>query len=81
MVRDDFDLVAAFGRSTIDMVFSQAAFEHFDDLEATIAGTQRGMQARSRDRRGDRSRKPIRDGYEPGIRTTSIGIRRGSTTC
>ena len=38
VVRDDFDLVAAFGRRTIDVVFSQAAFEHFDDPEATIAG-------------------------------------------
>jgi SAM-dependent methyltransferase len=38
VVRGDFDLVAAFGRSTIDLIFSQAAFEHFDDLEATIAG-------------------------------------------
>jgi SAM-dependent methyltransferase len=38
VVRNDFNLVAAFGRSTINLVFSQAAFEHFDNLEATIAG-------------------------------------------
>ena len=36
VVRDDFDFVAAFGDRTIDLVFSQAAFEHFDDVEATI---------------------------------------------
>ena len=32
----DFNIVSAFGESTIDMVFSQAAFEHFDDIESTI---------------------------------------------
>jgi len=36
VVRDDFDLVAAFGERAFDFVFSQAAFEHFDDVEATI---------------------------------------------
>jgi len=36
VVRNDFDLVAAFGTSTIDLVFSQAAFEHFDDVDATV---------------------------------------------
>lgn len=36
VVRDDFDLVAAFGPETVDIVFSQAAFEHFDDIEATV---------------------------------------------
>jgi len=36
VVRDDFDLVAAFGDAAIDVVFSQAAFEHFDDVETTI---------------------------------------------
>lgn len=36
-VRNDFDLVAAFGRSNIDLVFSQAAFEHFEDINATVA--------------------------------------------
>ena len=35
-VREDFDLVAAFGESKVDFVFSQAAFEHFDDIEETI---------------------------------------------
>ena len=36
-VRNDFDLVSAFGEATIDLVFSQAAFEHFDDINATIS--------------------------------------------
>jgi SAM-dependent methyltransferase len=36
-VRDDFDLTAAFAPNSIDLVFSQAAFEHFDDVSATIA--------------------------------------------
>jgi len=38
VVRDDFDLGAAFEADGIDVVFSQAAFEHFDDVSATIAG-------------------------------------------
>jgi SAM-dependent methyltransferase len=38
VVRDDFDLAAAFAAQSIDLVFSQAAFEHFDDVSATIAG-------------------------------------------
>jgi SAM-dependent methyltransferase len=37
VVRDDFDLVSAFGVNTIDLVFSKAAFEHFDDVDATIS--------------------------------------------
>lgn len=37
IVRKDFNLVSAFGADTIDIVFSQAAFEHFDDVERTIA--------------------------------------------
>ena len=37
IVRNDFDIVQACGKSTIDLVFSQAAFEHFDDIEATIS--------------------------------------------
>ncbi|HEY3785418.1 MAG TPA: class I SAM-dependent methyltransferase [Steroidobacteraceae bacterium] len=36
VVRRDFDLSAAFGAGTIDRVFSQAAFEHFDDIEAVV---------------------------------------------
>jgi SAM-dependent methyltransferase len=35
-VRSDFDLVAAFGKETMDLVFSQAAFEHFDDVDCTV---------------------------------------------
>jgi hypothetical protein len=35
-VRPDFDLVAEFGPGSIDLVFSQAAFEHFDDVVKTI---------------------------------------------
>ncbi|MGB3790568.1 MAG: methyltransferase domain-containing protein [Phormidesmis sp.] len=41
VVRDDFDLVAAFGEGTVDIVFSQAAFEHFDDVEMTVAQMSR----------------------------------------
>lgn len=37
VVRKDFDLVSAFGKATIDVVFSQAAFEHFDNINATVA--------------------------------------------
>ena len=37
VVRNDFDIISAFGKNTIDLVFSQAAFEHFDDIETTIA--------------------------------------------
>jgi SAM-dependent methyltransferase len=37
VVREDFDLVAAFGTDSADLVFSQAAFEHFDDLDRTVA--------------------------------------------
>jgi SAM-dependent methyltransferase len=36
VVREDFDLVAAFGADSIDVVFSQAAFEHFDDMARTV---------------------------------------------
>jgi SAM-dependent methyltransferase len=35
VVRSDFDLVASFGADSIDLVFSQAAFEHFDDVVRT----------------------------------------------
>ena len=37
VVRDDFNLVSAFGNDTIDLVFSQAAFEHFDDVHTTFS--------------------------------------------
>ena len=37
VVRNDFDIAAAFGESTVDLVFSQAAFEHFDDFNATVS--------------------------------------------
>ena len=36
VVRDDFDLASAFGENAVDLVFSQAAFEHFDDIDATV---------------------------------------------
>jgi hypothetical protein len=36
VVRKDFDLVSAFGVGSIDLVFSQAAFEHFDDVARTV---------------------------------------------
>jgi len=34
--RDDFDMVSAFGHGNIDLIFSQAAFEHFGDVENTV---------------------------------------------
>jgi SAM-dependent methyltransferase len=34
--RDDFDIQDSFAAESIDIVFSQAAFEHFDDVEKTI---------------------------------------------
>jgi hypothetical protein len=34
--RDDFDLVAALDKSRVDIIFSQAAFEHFEDIDKTI---------------------------------------------
>jgi SAM-dependent methyltransferase len=37
VVRRDFDFAAAFAPRRFDLVFSQAAFEHFDDVEATVA--------------------------------------------
>lgn len=36
VVRADFDVSAAFAQDRFDVVFSQAAFEHFDDPEKTI---------------------------------------------
>jgi SAM-dependent methyltransferase len=36
-VRNDFNIVSAFGKSTIDIVLSYAAFEHFDDLDETVS--------------------------------------------
>lgn len=36
-VRDDFDLREAVAPHSIDLAFSQAAFEHFDDVESTVA--------------------------------------------
>lgn len=35
--RPDYDLVAAMNGDTVDIFFSQAAFEHFDNVERTIA--------------------------------------------
>jgi hypothetical protein len=37
IVSEDFDLASRFGENTIEVVFSQAAFEHFDDVDATVA--------------------------------------------
>lgn len=37
IVRGDFNLASAFRDRTIDIVFSQAAFEHFDNIDTTIA--------------------------------------------
>ena len=41
VVRSDFDVAAAFTGEYFDYVFSQAAFEHFDDVESTIAQLSR----------------------------------------
>jgi hypothetical protein len=35
-VSNDFDIVSAVGKSSIDLVFSQSAFELFDNINATI---------------------------------------------
>ncbi|MBP7936792.1 MAG: methyltransferase domain-containing protein [Phycisphaerae bacterium] len=34
--RSDFDIVSAFGEKSTDLVFSQAAFEHFDNVDHTV---------------------------------------------
>jgi SAM-dependent methyltransferase len=36
VIREDFDIEAIIDRGSIDLIFSQAAFEHFDDVEETI---------------------------------------------
>jgi SAM-dependent methyltransferase len=36
-VSNDFDIVSAVGESTVDLVFSQSAFELFDNINATIS--------------------------------------------
>ncbi|HET9388619.1 MAG TPA: class I SAM-dependent methyltransferase [Steroidobacteraceae bacterium] len=36
VVRSDFDISAAFAPGSIDMVFSQAAFEHFEDIDEVV---------------------------------------------
>jgi hypothetical protein len=36
-VSNDFDIISAAGESTIDLVFSQSAFELFDNINATIS--------------------------------------------
>lgn len=36
-VSKKFDIASAMGGSTVDLVFSQAAFEHFDDAESTVS--------------------------------------------
>lgn len=36
VAREDFDLARALEPESIDVVFSNAAFEHFDDVEATV---------------------------------------------
>lgn len=41
VVRNDFDIVSVFGEGTADLVFSQAAFEHFDDIKSTVSQLSR----------------------------------------
>jgi len=36
VVSSGFDLVSSFGNDSVDIVFSQAAFEHFDDVVRTV---------------------------------------------
>lgn len=36
VVDEKFDFLTAFGKESQDIVFSQAAFEHFDDIESTL---------------------------------------------
>ncbi|MGE0799933.1 MAG: class I SAM-dependent methyltransferase [Lautropia sp.] len=47
-VRPDFDLVDAFRGRRFDLFVSQAAFEHFDDIERTIASLSRLAAADAR---------------------------------
>jgi hypothetical protein len=35
--REDFDIASACGAASVDLVFSQAAFEHFDDVGSTVS--------------------------------------------
>jgi len=37
VVDPHFDLLSTFGKESIDLVFSQAAFEHFDDMDKTVS--------------------------------------------
>ncbi|HEU4620455.1 MAG TPA: methyltransferase domain-containing protein [Gammaproteobacteria bacterium] len=48
VVRKDFDLVETFGKSSIDLVVSQAAFEHFDDVEKTVEQLDQVCRPRAR---------------------------------
>ena len=41
VVRNDFDIVSAFGESAVDLVLSQASFQQFDDIDATISQLSR----------------------------------------
>ena len=43
--RDDFDIVKAVGLSKIDIIFSQASFEHFDDVDETVCKLSEIAQA------------------------------------
>jgi len=38
VVTQDFDLASAFVEDSIDLVFSSRAFEHFDNIDATVSG-------------------------------------------
>jgi SAM-dependent methyltransferase len=44
VVRSDFDICAATGTGTVDLVFSQAAFEHFDDIDAVVGQLSRACK-------------------------------------
>jgi SAM-dependent methyltransferase len=44
VVRSDFDICAAAGTGTVDLVFSQAAFEHFDAIDAVVAQLSRACK-------------------------------------
>jgi len=37
IARNDFDIVSALKKREVDLIFSQAAFEHFDDIDKTVS--------------------------------------------
>lgn len=44
LVRSDFDIAAALPEQSVDIVFSNAAFEHIEDVESTIGDISRAVR-------------------------------------